>query len=197
MFSGIVKGVGRIAESTELGADRRWVIDARGVGLDPVVVGGSVAVNGVCLTATSVAGTRFTVDVSVETLRVTTFNALRAGASVNLESPLKLGDPIDGHLVQGHVDGVGTVVALEPAGRSTAVTFELPEPLARYVVHKGSIAVDGVSLTINAVSGNRFTVSVIPHTQAMTVIGKYRVGDTVNIEVDQLARYVERILRPA
>ncbi|HEX5049387.1 MAG TPA: riboflavin synthase [Gammaproteobacteria bacterium] len=197
MFSGIVKGVGRVVETTELGADRRWVIDTDGVALDPIVVGGSVAVNGVCLTATSVAGTRFTVDVSAETLRVTTFATLRAGARVNLESPLKLGDPLDGHLVQGHVDGVATVVALEPAGRSTALTFELPESLARYVVHKGSIAVDGVSLTVNAVNGNRFVVSVIPHTQAMTVIGKYSVGHTVNVEVDQVARYVERMLRPA
>lgn len=197
MFSGIVKGVGRVVETTELGADRRWVIDTDGVALDPIVVGGSVAVNGVCLTATSVAGTRFTVDVSAETLRVTTFATLRAGARVNLESPLKLGDPLDGHLVQGHVDGVATVVALEPAGRSTALTFELPESLARYVVHKGSIAVDGVSLTVNAVNGNRFVVSVIPHTQAMTVIGKYSVGHTVNVEVDQIARYVERMLRPA
>jgi riboflavin synthase len=187
--------VGRIAETTDLGADRRWVIDAAEVPLGPLAVGGSVAVNGVCLTATEVAGARFSVDVSAETLRVTTFGALGSGARVNLEAPLRLGDPLDGHLVQGHVDGVGTLVKIEPAGRSTLLSFEVPASLARYVVHKGSIAVDGVSLTVNAVTGNRFDVNVIPHTQAVTVIGDYVLGQAVNLEVDQIARYVERIIR--
>jgi riboflavin synthase len=187
--------VGRVAEATVLGADRRWVVDAADVSLGNLAIGGSVAVNGVCLTATSVAGRRFTVDVSAETLAVTTFARLGAGARVNLEAPLTLGQPLDGHLVQGHVDGVGEVVKLEAAGRSTVIGFEIPESLARYVAQKGSIAVDGVSLTVNAVSGNRFEVNVIPHTQVVTVIGGYRLGDAVNIEVDMIARYLERLGR--
>ena len=195
MFSGIVKGVGHIADAVELGADRRWIVDAAGVPLGPIAIGGSVAVNGCCLTATSVTGSRFTVDLSAETLAVTTFGRLTAGARVNLETPLRLADPLDGHLVQGHVDGVGAVVKLESAGRSTLLGIELPEALARYVAQKGSIAIDGVSLTVNAVSGNRFEVNVIPHTQAVTLIGGYRLGDAVNIEVDMIARYLERLGR--
>jgi riboflavin synthase len=195
VFSGIIKGVGRVADATELGADRRWVIDAGDVPLGPLAIGGSVAVNGCCLTAVGIAGPRFTLDLSAETLAVTTFGRLGAGARVNLEAPLKLGEPLDGHLVQGHVDGVGEVVKLEAAGRSTVLGIELPEPLARYVAQKGSIAVDGVSLTVNAVRGNRFEVNVIPHTQAVTVIGGYRLGDAVNIEVDMIARYLERLGR--
>jgi riboflavin synthase len=187
--------VGRVAETTELGADRRWVVDAAQVPLGPLAIGGSVAVNGCCLTATSIAGSRFSVDLSAETLAVTTLGELGPGARVNLEPPLKLSDPLDGHLVQGHVDGVGRVVKLEAAGRSTVIGIEIPEPLARYVAQKGSIAVDGVSLTVNAVSGNRFEVNVIPHTQAVTVIGAYRLGDAVNIEVDMIARYLERLGR--
>jgi len=193
VFSGIVKGVGRVAEATELGADRRLIVDAADVSLGTLAIGGSVAVNGVCLTATSVDGPRFGVDVSAETLAVTTFARLGPGARVNLEAPLTLGQPLDGHLVQGHVDGVGKVVKLEAAGRSTVIGFEIPEALARYVAQKGSIAVDGVSLTVNAVNGNRFEVNVIPHTQAVTVIGGYRLGDAVNIEVDMIARYVDRL----
>jgi riboflavin synthase len=195
MFSGIIKGVGRVAEIGELGADRRWVVDTEGVELGPIAVGGSVAVNGCCLTATTVAGRRFTADLSAETLRVTTLGRLDTGARVNLETPLKIGDTLDGHMVQGHVDGVGEVVKLEAAGRSTVLVIELPEALARYVAQKGSIAVDGVSLTVNAVRGNRFEVNVIPHTQAVTVIGGYRLGDAVNIEVDMIARYLERLGR--
>ncbi|HZF31672.1 MAG TPA: riboflavin synthase [Gammaproteobacteria bacterium] len=195
MFSGIVKGVGRVAETAELGADRRWVIDAGDVPLGPLAIGGSVAVNGCCLTATTLAGSRFTVDLSTQTLAVTTLGRLGAGARVNLEAPLKLGEPLDGHLVQGHVDGVGEVVKLEAAGRSTVLGIELPEPLARYVAQKGSIAIDGVSLTVNAVRGNLFEVNVIPHTQTVTVIGGYRLGDAVNIEVDMIARYLERLGR--
>jgi riboflavin synthase len=195
MFSGIVKGIGRIAETKDLGADRRLVVAYDGVPLGRVEVGGSIAVNGVCLTATTSEPNRFTADVSAETLRVTTLGTQTSGARVNLEPPLKAGDPLDGHIVQGHVDGVGRVAALKPAGRSTEITIELPPELARYVAQKGSIAVDGVSLTVNSIAARLFTVNVIPHTQTVTVIGEYRPGTAVNIEVDLVARYLERLVQ--
>ncbi|HVY67210.1 MAG TPA: riboflavin synthase [Gammaproteobacteria bacterium] len=195
MFSGLVKGVGRVAARTDLGKDQRFTIEVGTAGLPPLVVGASIAVNGVCLTVVTAAGDRFTADVSAETLAVTTLGNLRPGSRVNLESPLRAGDPLDGHIVSGHVDGVGHVVAVEPVGVSLKVTIEVPPALARYVAMKGSVAVDGVSLTVNAVHGPRFEVNIIPHTQAMTVIGEYRAGTAVNIEVDLLARYLERLLQ--
>lgn len=194
MFSGLVKGTGRVAARTEHGRDRRYVIELGSAALGPLAVGGSVAVNGVCLTAVAVAGQQFTADVSAETLAVTTFARLSTGARVNLEPPLKLGDPLDGHLVTGHVDGVGEVVGVEPAGRSTKLVVAVPAPLARYLAPKGSVAVDGVSLTVNTVRGAELEVNIIPHTLAVTVIGEYVRGTAVNIEVDMLARYVDRLL---
>ena len=139
--------------------------------------------------------TRFTADVSAATLAVTTLGRLAAGARVNLEPPLKAGDPLDGHIVTGHVDGVGEVVSVEPAGRSTRLVIAVPAALSRYIAAKGSVAVDGVSLTVNAVDGAEFEVNIIPHTQAVTVIGEYARGTAVNIEVDMLARYLERLVR--
>jgi riboflavin synthase len=150
-------------------------------------------VSGVCLTAVESTAERFSVDLSRETLDVTTFGKLGVGARVNLEPPLRMGDPLDGHLVTGHVDGVGEVLDLTPAARSTTVRIRVPQALSRYVAQKGSIAVDGVSLTVNAVQGDTFEVNVIPHTQAVTVIGEYRRGVAVNIEVDIIARYVDRL----
>ncbi len=176
MFSGLVKGVGRVAARTDLGKDQRFVIELGSAQLPPPVVGASIAVNGVCLTVVNAASDRFTADVSAETLGVTTLGRLAPGMRVNLESPLKAGDPLDGHIVAGHVDGVGEVAAVAPAGRSLTLVIDVPPALARYVATKGSVAVDGVSLTVNAVEGRRFTVNVIPHTQAMTVIGEYRPG---------------------
>ena len=193
VFSGIVKGVGRIVEENRVGSDRRIVVAFAPGLLDRFELGASVAVNGACLTATECAADRFAADVSAETLAVTTLGTLAVGARVNLESPLKLGETLDGHLVTGHIDGVGRVVALTPDGRSTRLSVELPAELARYVARKGSVAVDGVSLTVNAVAGNRFEVNIIPHTQAVTIIGEYGVGRAVNIEVDLIARYVERL----
>jgi riboflavin synthase len=195
VFSGLVKGVGRVAARTDLGKDQRFTIELGSVALPPLVVGASIAVNGVCLTVVTAAGDRFTADVSGETLAVTTLGRLAAGSRVNLESPLRAGDPLDGHIVSGHVDGVGEVVAVEPAGRSLIVTIDVPAPLARYVAMKGSVAVDGVSLTVNAVRGARFAVNIIPHTQEKTVIGDYKAGTAVNIEVDLLARYLERLVQ--
>ena len=194
MFSGLVKGKGRVAARTEHGADQRLAIELKASGVAPLAVGGSIAVNGVCLTAVTATAAGFTADVSAETLAVTTLGGLAPGARVNLEPPLKAGDPLDGHLVTGHVDGVGEVVAVTLAGRSKRVVIAVPSTLARYIATKGSVAVDGVSLTVNAVHGAEFTVNIIPHTLARTVIGEYERGTAVNIEVDMLARYLERLL---
>ena len=195
MFSGLVKGIGRVATRTSHGADARFVIELGSAAIAPLAVGGSIAVNGVCLTAVAVTAKGFTADASAATLAVTTLGRLAAGASVNLEPPLKAGDPLDGHIVTGHVDGVGEVVAVEPAGRSTRLVVAAPAVLARYLAAKGSVAVDGVSLTVNAVNGAEFEANIIPHTQSVTVIGEYRSGTAVNIEIDMLARYLERLIQ--
>jgi riboflavin synthase len=195
VFSGLVKGVGRVLTRTDLGGERRFVIGFGTAAMPPLKVGGSVAVNGVCLTAVAVAADRFTADVSTETLAVTTLGHLTAGSKVNLEPPLRAGDPLDGHIVTGHVDGVGEVVATEPVGQSRRLVVQVPPGLSRYVATKGSVAVDGVSLTVNAVRGERFEVNIIPHTQAMTLIGEYQPGTAVNIEVDMIARYLERLVQ--
>lgn len=194
MFSGIVKGIGTVLAVDERGGDRRVTIGIAETLIRPPTLGASIAVNGVCLTATAVGSDRFEADVSRETLAVTTLGLLEPGARVNLEPSLALGDPLDGHLVSGHVDGIGRIAAIEPAARSLVVAVELPPGLARYVARKGSIAVDGVSLTVNDVAGERFSVNIVPHTRDATIIGGYRPGTPVNIEVDMLARYVERML---
>src|SRR5690606_31480824 len=157
-------------------------------------LGASIAVNGVCLTVVDAADDRFSADGSSETLARTTLGALAPGDPLNLEPALRIGDPLGGHLVSGHVDGVGRVRSVATAARSLAISMPLPPELERYVARKGSIAVDGVSLTVNAVSGNAFDVNIVPHTRDATIIGRYRVGTGVNIEVDMLARYVERML---
>ena len=198
MFSGIVKGVGRVLAVEERGGDRRLAIGFAGTPITPPAIGSSIAVNGVCLTAAAVGPDRFEADVSRETLSVTTLGHLAPGARVNLEPSLALGDPLDGHLVSGHVDGIGRVAAVEPSARSLVVAIDLPAGLARYVARKGSIAVDGVSLTVNEIAGDRFRVNIVPHTRDATIIGDYRPGTPVNVEVDLLARYVERMLeRPS
>ena len=195
MFSGLVKGIGRIATRTDHGADRRLVVELGNAAIAPLAVGGSIAVNGACLTAVVATPTSFTADISAATLAVTTLGRLGVGARVNLEPPLKAGDPLDGHLVTGHVDGVGEVVSVEPAGASKTLVVRVPKALSRYIAAKGSVAVDGVSFTVNAVDGAQFEVNVIPHTQSVTVIGEYVSGTAVNIEVDMLARYLERLVR--
>jgi riboflavin synthase len=196
VFSGLVKGVGRVASRTSSGGDARFAIELGGSGLAPLAVGGSIAVNGVCLTAVAVAPGSFTADVSAATLAVTTLGRLVPGSRVNLEPPLKAGDPLDGHIVTGHVDGVGEVVAVEPVGGSKRIVVAVPAALARYIAAKGSVAVDGVSLTVNAVGAAEFEVNIIPHTLSATVIGEYARGTAVNIEVDMLARYLERLVQP-
>jgi len=195
VFSGLVKGVGRVVSRVSSGADARFVIDTGSAAVGTLAVGGSIAVNGVCLTAVTVASGRFTADVSAATLAVTTLGRLAANARVNLEPPLKAGDPLDGHIVTGHVDGVGEVLSVEPVGTSKRVVVAVPAPLARYIAAKGSVAVDGVSLTVNGVGAAEFEVNIIPHTQSVTVIGEYARGTAVNIEVDMLARYLERLFQ--
>lgn len=194
MFSGIVKGTGRILGETDLGADRRLEIEFDPARIAQPATGASIAVNGTCLTATRSGPDRFEADVSAETLAATTLGRLGAGRRVNLEPSLRLGDPMDGHWVSGHVDGVGHVVGLRDSGRSLTLEIELPAALGRYIARKGSVAVDGVSLTVNAVAGARFEVNVVPHTREVTVIADYRFGTQVNLEVDIVARYLERLM---
>jgi len=185
--------VGRVLDSADLGGDRRLSIDTREVPLPPLATGCSIAVNGVCLTAADCVDERFSADVSLETLSATTLGELSRGDRVNLESALRLSDTVDGHLVTGHVDGIGRVVGVEPAARSTQVRIALDEKFMRYIARKGSVAVDGVSLTVNAVHDHTFDVNIVPYTSEVTVISEYRPGRAVNIEVDIVARYLERL----
>jgi riboflavin synthase len=195
VFSGLVKGVGRVVSRTNPSGDARLVVELGTAAIAPLTIGGSIAVNGVCLTAVAVAPGSFTADVSAATLAVTTLGRLAAGARVNLEPPLRAGDPLDGHIVTGHVDGVGEVLSVEAAGSSKRIVVAVPAELARYIATKGSVAIDGVSLTVNAVGAAELEVNIIPHTQSVTVIGEYGRGTAVNIEVDMLARYLERFVQ--
>jgi len=193
MFTGIIQTVGLVASIERHGADARLTIVANDLGFDDVAIGDSICVSGVCLTAVALDGTQFAADVSVETLSRTTLGGLQIGAGVNLEKSLRLADRLGGHLVSGHVDGVGKVVSVAADARSQRWTFELSDALARYVAAKGSICIDGVSLTVNEVQRNRFGVNLIPHTIEVTTFRDKRAGDAVNIEVDLIARYVERL----
>lgn len=194
MFTGIVQGVGRIRSVEPHGGDVTLWIEAGDLPLSDVATGGSIAVNGVCLTAVQFAPGAFAADVSRETLSLTTAGDWASGTPVNLEKALTAGQALGGHYVTGHVDGVGTVVARHHDARSVRVEFEVPAGIAHYVARKGSICVDGVSLTVNAVEGARFDVNLVPHTLEMTVLSDYRPGTPVNLEVDIIARYVERLI---
>jgi riboflavin synthase len=193
MFTGIIEAVGRIVASEARGGDRRLIVETAALDLADVREGDSIAVSGVCLTALDIAGSTFAADVSIETLNLTTIGQLQVGDAVNLEKALRLADRLGGHLVCGHVDGLATVVSIHDEGRSQRWTFEVPAPLARYIASKGSVCLDGVSLTVNEVDGCRFGVNLIPHTQTVTTFGARRVGDRLNIEVDLMARYAERL----
>jgi len=195
MFSGIVQAVGKIATLQPRGGDVRLVVEAADLGVDSVALGDSISVSGCCLTVVEINAPRLAFDVSNETLACTSLGALPVGAGVNLEKALRLADRLDGHLVSGHVDGVGRVIAIEPDARSQRWTFEVPAELAKYIAGKGSVCIDGTSLTVNETDGARFGVNLIPHTIAVTTFKDKRVGDAVNIEVDLIARYVERLLR--
>ena len=194
MFTGIIKGKGEIAAMQRVGGDVRLSVRSDALPFSDYEVGESIAVNGVCLTAVALREDGFDTDVSNETLDVTALGGLVEGSTVNLEPSLSLGERLGGHIVSGHVDCVGTVTRLDRDARSLRITIEIPAEYVRYVAKKGSVCVDGVSLTINAVSGNAFEINIIPHTADVTIIGEYRVGTRVNIEVDLLARYLEQLL---
>ncbi|RJQ47534.1 MAG: riboflavin synthase [Gammaproteobacteria bacterium] len=193
MFTGIIQSVGAIAELQRKGADTRARIATGGLDLSSIRVGDSIAVSGVCLTVTEHDAKSFAVDISAETLRCTTFSSLAAGARVNLEPALAAGAPLGGHFVTGHVDGVGRVLDCRPEGASRRVSIEVPHALAKYIAAKGSLCVDGVSLTVNEINGNACTVNLIPHTLQHTTLGALAAGAQVNLEVDIIARYLERL----
>ncbi|MCZ6497707.1 MAG: riboflavin synthase [Gammaproteobacteria bacterium] len=194
MFTGIIRGVGQIIEQADIGGDRRLTIAVQDVRLPTLHEGDSVAVNGVCLTVIEAGEQRISADLSLETLDVTTFGELTVGASVNLEPALRLGEPLDGHLLTGHVDGIGHVTDIRRSGRSAVIQFKVPEDLAPYIARKGAVAIDGVSLTVNAAVQATFEVNIIPHTQEKTIMTRYESGTAVNIEVDLIARYLERLM---
>ena len=194
MFTGIIKTMGTISALEKRGGDVRLSVRSDGLPWADYEVGESIAVNGVCLTAVALHGDGFDTDVSVETLDVTGLGDLDVGSSVNLEPAISLGERLGGHLVSGHVDCTGKVVSIASDARSIRLGIEIPTEYARYVAKKGSVCVDGVSLTVNEVSGNTFELNIIPHTAEVTIIGDYRKGTVVNVEVDLLARYLERLL---
>jgi riboflavin synthase len=194
MFTGIIQDVGELRSLEPVGGDLRLTVAVRRLSLQHCALGDSIAVSGVCLTVTAFGADWFAADVSRETLSLTTLGGLKTGSRVNLEPALRAGDALGGHLVSGHVDGIGTVESLQPDARSLRVRFHVPGDLARYLARKGSVAVDGVSLTVNDVSGSSFGVNLVPHTQTVTTFDALAPGLAVNIEVDQVARYVERLL---
>jgi len=195
MFTGIIEGMGRLLGKRAIGGGSALDLEA-GFALDDPREGESIAVNGVCLTAYNISGRRFSADVSPETLSRTRLGGLSSGDPVNMERALRLSDRLGGHLVSGHVDCVAVVSSRKPLGDYTIFTFSLPKEHSRYIVEKGSIAVDGISLTVNSCSTGQFSVSIIPHTVKMTTLGSLKVGQSVNIEVDIIGKYVERLLGP-
>ena len=194
MFTGIIKALGTIASTEPQNGGARLVIQCGALAQFKLEIGDSVAVNGVCLTALEPDANHFSADASAETLRLTSLGNLKSGHRVNLEPALKAGDPLGGHLVSGHVDGNATLLECEAEGDSRRMRFSVTQELSRYIVHKGSVTLDGVSLTVNRVDGNCFEVNLIPHTLAVTTLQQLQPGDTVNLEVDQIARYLERLL---
>lgn len=194
MFTGIIEGVGRLATLEHRGGDVRLTVDIGSLPFDAVQLGESIAVNGVCLTVIEFDARSFAADASNETLALTTLGALAVGDSVNLERAMRPTDRLGGHLVSGHVDGLGRVERIEPDARAQRWRFSAPAPLLRYIAKKGSICVDGVSLTVNEVDDAGFDVALIPHTVAHTRFAHTQVGDAVNLEIDLVARYVERLL---
>ena len=194
MFTGIIESLGIISSVRPSGQGSRLAVEA-GFELGATKIGDSIAVNGACLTVVAIAGKRFEADVSPETLEKTTLGRVTIGERVNLERALLLSSRVDGHLVSGHVDAIGTIARKEAVGNATLVTVEIPPDAARYIIPKGSVAVDGISLTVNQCDEGSFGVSIIPHTGLITTIGFKAVGEQVNIETDMIGKYVERFLR--
>ena len=194
MFTGLIEGVGRLRQREPRGGDVRLHVEVGTLPFADVAMGESIAVNGVCLTVVAFDATSFAADVSTETLSLTTLGGLVDGQALNLERAMRPTDRLGGHLVSGHVDGVGQVLSVHEDARSQRWRFAAPAPLLKYIATKGSICVDGVSLTVNAVDGEGFEVALIPHTVSHTAFATTRVGDPVNLEVDLVARYVERLL---
>ena len=194
MFTGIIEAVGRIDSVENRSGDIRLTVIAESLEWSDVALGDSIATNGVCLTAVDLPGNGFVADVSAETIQATTVGGWGIGSPVNLEKALMPESRLGGHIVSGHVDGVGEVVSRKPDARSEQFRVRVPKLLAKYVAHKGSITVDGTSLTVNQVDGDVFDINIVPHTIQHTIIGEYQAGTHVNIEVDVIARYLERLL---
>ncbi|CAA6812935.1 MAG: Riboflavin synthase eubacterial/eukaryotic (EC [uncultured Thiotrichaceae bacterium] len=194
MFTGIIQAVGSIADMRQQGGDMRLIIEAEKLDMSDVALGDSIAVNGVCLTAVELVGSRFAADVSTETLSLTSLGQLSNGHSVNLEKALTLSTRLGGHLVSGHVDGLGEVISRHDDARSVRFTLRAPDQLAKYISAKGSVCIDGTSLTVNKVDGALFELNIVPHTLQETIMGQYQGGSKVNLEVDVIARYLERLL---
>ncbi len=194
MFTGIIQAVGEVAAMEPRSGDLRLRIHSGKLSLDDVALGDSICTNGVCLTVIDLPGDGYWADVSVETLNFTTLGGLKPGSRVNLEKALTPASRLGGHIVSGHVDGVGEVLSREEDARSIRFELRAPDALARYIAHKGSICVDGTSLTVNAVNGAVFDLNIIPQTMAETIFGQYRPGSRVNLEVDVIARYLERLV---
>jgi riboflavin synthase len=197
MFTGIVQDVGRVQAREERGGDVRLTIATSRLDLARTAEGDSICVQGCCVTALGITSAAFQADLSRETLALTTLGELRVGSSVNLEPALRAGDALGGHLVSGHVDGLAEVVERASDARSLRLTIAAPAELARYIARKGSVTIDGVSLTVNEVEGVRFGINLIPHTQQVTTLGGLEVGRRVNLEIDQVARYIERLMAAA
>ncbi len=195
MFTGLVEAVGKVVSIENRGGESRMNFVSVSIGLCDAQLGDSIAMNGVCLTVVSKTDVQFAADVSAETLSCTTLGGLKPGSHVNLERALLPTTRLGGHMVSGHVDGVAHVAGIKPQGESIIIVFEVPLALSKYIASKGSICIDGVSLTTNVVSENGFEVNIIPHTQQHTIIGEYQQGTQVNIEVDVVARYLERLLQ--
>ena len=194
MFTGIIQAIGNISKIDSNGPDSRIVFKAGRMKLDDVKIGDSISVNGVCLSITEKTKDSFSSDLSSETLSLTTFIEMRANSKVNLEKAMNFSSRVNGHLIAGHVDGVGVIKEMKNDGRSILILIEFPEELDKYISKKGSIAVDGVSLTINGTKENTFSINIIPHTLSGTIISEYNIGTKVNIEVDLIARYLEKLV---
>ena len=194
MFTGIIEGVGRLAAREPIGGDVRFTFHVGSLPFDGVQLGESIAVNGTCLTVIAFDGESFQADASTETLGLTTLGQLAEGAAINLERAMRPSDRLGGHLVSGHVDGIGSVLSIHDDARAQRWRFAAPNALLKYIAKKGSICVDGVSLTVNEADDEGFEVALIPHTVAHTRFAHTGVGDAVNLEIDLVARYVERLL---